>query len=275
MGFENGGFSPADMAAVLRNNNGDGFGGNNIWWAILWIMMMMCGGWNNGGWNNGGNAPAQYVAADVQRGFDQQATTSQIGDLANQVGTGFANNAVAQCQGNANIVQAITNAQFATAQAVGNAKDTIALGLNQMAMTNQQGFNDNKAGQADLKYTIATEACADRQAISDGLRDLMAQNTANTNAIIQSQQQGFQGIQDKLCQLELDNFKRENADLRSRLQMADLAASQQAQTAAILQGQNAQAQNILNTCCPPPKPAYIVSNPNGCGCGGFYGGCGA
>jgi hypothetical protein len=57
--------------------------------------------------------------------------------------------------------------------------------------------------------------------------------------------------------------------------MADLAASQQAQTAAILQGQNAQAQNILNTCCPPPKPAYIVSNPNGCGCGGFYGGCGA
>jgi len=276
MGFENGGFSPADLAAVLRGNgNNDGFGGNNIWWAILWIMMMMCGGWNNGGWNNGGNAPAQYVAADVQRGFDQQSTSAGIAALQAQVGNGFADAAVARCSGNANITQAITNAQYATSQAVGGAKDTIALGLNQLAMANQQGFNDNRAGQADLKYTIATEACADRQAISDGLRDIMAQNTANTNAIIQSNTQGFQAIQDKLCQLELDNFKRENADLRSRLQMADLAASQQAQTTQILQGQNAQAQNILNTCCPPPKPAYIVSNPNGCGCGNLYGGCGA
>lgn len=266
MAFESG-FSPADLAAVFRNNNGDGFGGNNVWWAILWIMMMMCGGWNNGGWNNGAQAPAQYVAADVQRGFDQQATTSQISNLQSQLGQGFADAAVAQCQGNANITQAITNAQFATAQAIGGAKDTIALGLNQMAMTNQQGFNDNKAGQADLKYTIATEACADRQAISDGLRDLMAQNTVNTNAIIQSQQQGFQGIQDKLCQMEIDNLKAQNQDLRTRLQMADLAASQTAQTAQL-------TSTINNTCNPKAVPAYLVSNP-GCNCGGFYGGCGA
>lgn len=273
MAFETNGFSPADLAAVLRGNgNNDGFGGNNIWWAILWIMMMMCGGWNNGGWNNGGQAPAQYVAADVQRGFDQQATTSQISQLQTQVGQGFADNAVAQCQGNANTVAAITNGQFGITQAIGNAKDTIALGLNQMAMTNQQGFNDNKAGQADLKYTIATEACADRQAISDSLRDIMAQNTANTNAIIQSQNQGFQGIKDKLCQLELDTVKQENERLRTQLNMATLNASQTAQTSQILQGQNAQTQTILNTCCPPPKPAYVVPNPCGCG-GGIYGGC--
>jgi hypothetical protein len=73
-----------------------------------------------------------------------------------------------------------------------------------------------------------------------------------------------------LCALELDNVKRENADLRTRLQMADLAASQTAQTAQILQGQNAQAQYITNTCCPKPIPAYTVPNPS-CGCGGFNG----
>jgi hypothetical protein len=279
--FGNSGFSPADMAAVLRNNNGDGFGGNNIWWAILWIMMMMCGGWGNGGWNNGGQAPAQ-VAADVQRGFDQQATTSQISNLQSQLGQGFADAAVAQCQGNANITQAITNGQYATAQAITAAKDTVAQGMNTLGMSLLQGNCDNKAGLADVKYTVATEACADRNAVSNGIRDVITAGTANTqnilnglNEVIRSQQQGTQSIVDKLCQLELDNFKRENADLRSRLQMADLAASQQAQTAAILQGQNAQAQNILNTCCPPPKPAYIVSNPNGCGCGNLYGGCGA
>ena len=270
--FGNSGFSPADLAAVFRNNNGDGFGGNNIWWAILWIMMMMCGGWNNGGWNNGGQAPAQYVAADVQRGFDQQATTSQISQLQTQVGQGFADAAVANCQGNANITQAITNGQFGITQAIGNAKDTIALGLNQMAMTNQQGFNDNKAGQADLKYTIATEACADRQAISDGLRDIMAQNTANTNLIVQSQNQGFQSIKDKLCQLELDNVKQENERLRTQLNMATLNASQTAQTADFSQMLQAQTQAITQTCCPKAIPAYTVPNPN-CGCGGIYGGC--
>ena len=271
MGFENGGFSPADMAAVLRNNNGDGFGGNNSgWWVILFFLLCLGGGWNNG-WNNGGNAPAQYVAADVQRGFDQQATTSQISQLQTQVGQGFADAAVANCQGNANITQAITNGQFGITQAIGNAKDTIALGLNQMAMTNQQGFNDNKAGQADLKYTIATEACADRQAISDGLRDIMAQNTANTNLIVQSQNQGFQSIKDKLCQLELDNVKQENERLRTQLNMATLNASQTAQTADFSQMLQAQTQAITQTCCPKAIPAYTVPNPN-CGCGGIYGG---
>ena len=120
---------------------------------------------------------------------------------------------------------------------------------------------------------MATENCQDRQALSDGLRDLMAQNTANTNAIVQSQNQGFQGVLDKLCQLELDNVKRENDQLRTALNMANLAASQTAQTAQILQGQNAQAQYVVGQCCPKPVPAYTVPNPN-CGCGG-YSGCGA
>jgi hypothetical protein len=272
MAFENAGFSPADLAAVMRNN-GDSFGnGNNIWWAILWIMMMMCGGWNNGGWNNGGNAPAQYVAADVQRGFDQQATTSQISQLQTQVGQGFADAAVARCQGNANTVAAITNGQFGITQAITGAKDVIANGLNQLAMNQQNCCCENRAGLADLKYTVATENCADRQAISDGLRDLMAQNTANTNLIVQSQNQGFQGIKDKLCQLELDGVKQENERLRTQLNMAALNASQTAQTADFSQMLQAQTQAITQTCCPKAIPAYTVPNPN-CGCGGIYGGC--
>ena len=101
----------------------------------------------------------------------------------------------------------------------------------------------------------------------------MAQSTNNTNAIVQSQTQGIQNIMDKLCQLELDNVKRENDQLRTQLNMANLAASQTAQTAAILQGQNQQAQYVVGQCCPKPVPAYNVPNPN-CGCGG-YGGCGA
>lgn len=275
MAFGENGLSAADMAAVLRGNgNGNGgFGdGSNGWWIILFFLLCLNGGWNNG-WNNGGgNAPAQTVVSDVQRGFDQQATTSQISQLQTQVGQGFADNAVAQCQGNANITAAITNGQYATAQAITGAKDTVAQGMNQLAMSLQNCCCENRAGLADLKYTVATENCADRQAISDGIRDLMAQNTANTNAIVQSQTQGFQGVLDKLCQLELDNVKQENERLRTQLNMATLNASQTAQTAAILQGQQAQTQAITQTCCPKAIPAYTVPNPN-CGCGGIYGGC--
>ena len=281
MALENGGgMSPADMAAVMGNNNGNGWGfGNdgNAWWIIILFLFAMMGNWNNGGGgNNGymmGAVPYIGATADVQRGFDQQATTSQLSAIQAQMGNGFADAAVARCQGNAGITAAVTNSQFGVTQAVNGAKDTLSLGLNQLAMANQQGFNDNRAGQADIKYAIATEACADRQTVSDGIRDLMAQNTNNTNAIVQSQTQGIQTIMDKLCQLELDNVKRENDQLRTALNMANLAASQTAQTAQILQGQNAQAQYVVGQCCPKPVPAYTVPNPN-CGCGG-YSGCGA
>jgi hypothetical protein len=277
MALENGGMSPADVAAVMNNNgNGWGFGNDSCaWWIIILFLFafMGNGNWGGGGYGGGGAMPYIGATADMQRGFDQQATQSSIAALQAQVGNGFADAAVARCAGDANITAAVTNAQFGVTQAIGGAKDTIANGMNQLAMSLQNCCCENRAGLADLKYTVATENCADRQALSDGLRDLMAQNTANTNAIVQSQTQGFQGVLDKLCQLELDNVKRENDQLRTQLNMANLAASQTAQTAAILQGQNQQAQYITNTCCPKPVPAYNVPNPN-CGCGGF-GGCGA
>ena len=260
MAFENSGFSPADMAAVLRNNNGDGFGnGNSGWWVILFFLLCLNGGWNNG-WNNGGgNAPAQYVAADVQRGFDQQATTSQISQLQTQVGQGFADNAVAQCQGNANTV---------------GAKDVIANGLNQLAMSQQNCCCENRQGIADLKYTVATEACADRAAVTTGLQELTAQNNMNTNAITAAISNGIQSIKDDFCADRLAAKDAQIQNLQNQLNMASLAASQTAQTAQLLTYGNQQAQNIINSCCPKPVPAYAVPNPN-CGCGGFYGGCGA
>ena len=275
MSFDNGnGLSAADMAAVMRGGNGNGWGndGTGAWWLILFMLFAFMGnGWGNGGYGNGGSAP--YVVADVQRGFDQSATINAISNLSTQVGNGFADAAVARCSGDAAITQAVTNSQFGVTTAVNNAKDTIANGMNQLAMSLQNCCCENRAGLADLKYTVATENCADRQALNDGLRDLMAQNVQNTNAIVQSQNSGFQSVLDKLCQLELDNVKRENDQLRTALNMANLAASQTAQTAQILQGQNAQAQYVVGQCCPKPVPAYTVPNPN-CGCGG-YGGCGA
>lgn len=281
-----GSMSPADFAALMGNGNRGGYGGwgdfgSSAWWIII-LMLFGWGGNNRWGGGNDGYA----TQAEVQRGFDQQATQSSIAALQSQVGNGFADAAVAQCQGTANITSAITNGQYATAQAITGAKDTINgtlqtnqlatyQGLNQLAMTLQNGFCENRAGLADLKYTVAAEACADRQAVSDGLRDIIANNTANTNAIIQSQNAGFQGIQNKLCQLEIDSLKSANEQLRTQLNMANLAASQAAQTAQIIQDNNAQTANLIRAINPAPIPAYQVPNPvTGC-CGGQgYFGCG-
>jgi hypothetical protein len=62
----------------------------------------------------------------------------------------------------------------------------------------------------------------------------MAQNTANTNAIIMSQNQGFQGIQDKLCQLELDSYKQKVSDQAAEIASLRGQVSQTAQTAQII-----------------------------------------
>lgn len=226
--YENGTLSAADVAAVTGNRGFGGFGGYGdggmFWILILFLFAFMGNGWGNGyGGNAGGAVPY------VQAGFDQQAVMSGIGNLQTAVSNGFANAEVAAC----------------------NRAMNVANGFNQLALAGVQGFNGVNSGISDLKYTVATENCADRQAISNGLRDVIANNTANTNAIIQSQQSGFQGIQDKLCQIEIDNLKAQNEQLRTQLNMANLAASQNAQTAEIGQmiRQSCGCGCNTNTCC--------------------------
>jgi len=283
--------SPADFSALMGGNNrgyggwGD-FGGQG-WWILL-LFLFAGGGWGNNRWGNGGGMPYvmnQDTQADIQRGFDQQATQGAIAALQAQVGNGFADAAVANCQGNANITAAITNGQYATAQAITGAKDTINGTLyanqlannqtmNQLAMSLQQCCCDNRAGLADLKYTVATENCADRQALNTGVRDIIANQTANTQALINSQTAGFQAIQDKLCQLELDSYKQKVTDQAAEIIALKGAISQTAQTAQIIQDNNNQTANLIRAINPAPIPAYQVPNPvTGC-CGQNYYGCG-
>ena len=132
---------------------------------------------------------------------------------------------------------------------------------------------ENRAGIADLKYTVATENCADR-----------TQSLMNTRDIIDSQTKGTQAVLDKLCQLELDGVKAQVdakndriAELQTQLNMANLAASQTAQNAFIAQGfsnEVDQLYNRLNSCPIPTTPVYgrtpifTCNQQAGCGCGG-------
>ena len=148
------------------------------------------------------------------------------------------------------------NNGFAQAEIAANARQMADMNQN-FALQSQ--FADccceNRLASADLKYTIATENCADRTALNEGIRD-----------ILESQNNGIQRILDTMCQDKIDAKNERIADLERQLTMANLAASQGAQTAAILANNEAQTNALEQYLAPVPRPAYIVQNPNGCGC---------
>ena len=249
--------------------NGNGmFGDNGAWWLIVLFLFAMNGGWGNGyGANNGGNA-------GMQRGFDQQAVMSGIGDITGAVSNGFANVQTALCSGFAGVNAGVANG-FAQAEVANNARQMANMNqlygaqtavdgrLDTLAMSLQNCCCENRAATADLKYTMATEA---------------ANTRANCDA-------NNQKILDKLCQLELDGV-RQNYEGQLRTMQAQLtaaqneaqslrfAASQGAQTAQILANNEAQTAALEHYLAPTPIPAYQVQNPNCCANGFGYGGCG-
>lgn len=227
------------VAPMYGNGSNGGFGWNDgsFWIIILFLFAFMGNGWNGFG---GGNAPVQQVNNDLQRGFDQQAVMGGINGLTSAVSNGFASAEVSRTNAQANLMQT----------------------LNTMAMSLQNCCCENRAQSADLKYTIATEACADRAAVTDALRDVIAQNNANTQTIL-----------DKMCQQEIESLKTQNANLQTQLNLANLGQSQTAQTAQILADNAAQTQALEQYLNPAPIPAYVVQNPNCCG-PNYFNGCG-
>lgn len=272
---------------------GGGWGGDNGWWIIL-LFLFALGGWGNGfGGGYGGGGAMPYILnsttdSSVQRGFDQQAVMSGITGL--QSGISGLSTQLCNCCGDIQQslcngfagVNATVNSGFANAETAANARQMANMNQAFAAQTAMsQGFNqlgsqfadcccENRLGLADLKYTVATENCADR-----------TQSMQNTRDIIDSQSRGTQAILDKLCQLELDGVKAQVeakndriSELQTQLNMANLAASQTAQNALIQNGFANEVDalyNRLNSCPVPTTPVYgrtpIFTCNNNCGCG--------
>lgn len=281
------------VAPMYGNNNG-GFGGCGDSWGWIILLLLIAGnGWGGfGGFGGMGGFAADGAAlypwmnqAEITTGgFQNAATNSAISSLQNSVTSGFGDVQNALCGGFAGVNATVNGAQNALAQQMYTnqiadlersfANQTaVTQGMNTIAMNQQNCCCENRAGIADLKYTIATENCADRAAVSDGIRDVIASQTANTQAVL-----------DKLCQLELDGVKAQVeakndriSELQAQLNMANLAASQTAQTAQILAGQASEIDGVYNrlkNCPVPSMPVYgntpiFTCNNGGCGCSGF------
>ena len=265
-GDSNGGGMYMPVAPAYGGGYGNGgFGmGDNGWW-ILVLLLALGGGWGNGfGMNGGGMFPLyqQNTNNDVQRGFDQQAVMGGINTLNSNVQNGFAGTQQAICSGNAAITQAV-NSGFANAEIANNSRQmadmnqnfasqtAITAGINGLVGQLAQCCCDNRLATANLNSTILAENCSDRAAISDGIRDIIANQTA-----------GFQSIKDMMCQNQIDSLQRELAEKNTQIAMATLKADGIANREAILTNNDLQTSTLIRTLDPTPIPAYPAQYPS-------------
>jgi len=220
-------YSLSDIAAASDGNGG--FGGNGDgWWIIL--LFILLGGWGNRGWGGNQGGAGSVGGNELYPWMEMQQTL---------------------CNGFANAETSATARQMATQQQIFGLSTQFA-----------DCCCENRLGLANLGADIAREACADRAAVSDGIRDILVNQTANTQRIL-----------DQMCQDKIDSKNEQIAALRQEIALKDLAASQNLQTAQLLADNAMQTASLEQYLAPTPRPAYIVQNPNccqqnyACGCG--------
>lgn len=267
------------VAPMYGGNNG-GFGGFGGDWGWIILLLLFAGGWGNGfgGGFGGGNYDFPWLLTGQQNINSQTANgfrDAMINDGITSIRDGIGNLSTQLCNCCGDVQMSLANGfagveQGANARQIANMQQAFA---GQTAMS--QGFNglqsqlaqcccDNRLATANLQAVVQSENCADRQALNEGVRDIIASQTAGTQRIL-----------DQLCQDKIDAKNDEIAALRQQVAMKDLAASQVAQNAFIAQGfsnEVDQLYNRLNSCPVPTTPVYgrtpiFTCNQNNCGCG--------
>ena len=271
------------VAPMYGGQNGGfgGFCGDGSWWILLLFILLGNGGWGNGfGGFGGGNElyPWMNQANLTSDGFQNQLMNDNITSirdgvhgLSTQLCNCCSDVQMSLANGFAGVEQGANARQIANMNQAFGAQTAMMQGFNGLQSQFADCCCENRLGLADLKYTVATENCADR-----------TQSMQNTRDIIDSQSRGTQAILDKLCQLELDGVKAQVeakndriSELQTQLNMSNLAASQAAQNALIQQGFSNEVDalyNRLNSCPVPTTPVYgrtpiFTCQSNGCGCG--------
>jgi hypothetical protein len=286
------------MYGGYGNNGGGLLGGDGLW---ILLVLLLGGGWGGfGGFGMGGMMGAGMLGMDmgfglypwlnnsqnINDGFRDQMLNSNVTSIRD--GVQGLSTQLCQCCGDmrydlANGFNGVNNSIFGAQTAISqqlNANELASLNRSFAEQTaNTQGFTSvqsqlaqngyNQATQAaDIKYTIATENCADRYEA--------AQNTRN---IVDAVRGGNQMIMDKLCALELDGVKgqlaqaqRENLSLQNAVNMATMQASQVQQTADIINGTYTRLSQcpVNSTPVYGNQPIFTCPNNNSCGCGNNF-----
>lgn len=277
------------VAPAYGNGGGFGFGGD---WAWILLLLVLGGGWGGfGGFGMGGAMmgagmmggmwgmdylyPWLNNSQNINDGFRDQQLATQVGGIQNSITSGFGDVQLGIAGVNQNIcstgagITSAINQGFASTNlgmcqgfnGVNNAISGAQNALAQQLYSNQisdleRSFaaqTANTAGLTNVSNQLSSCCCENRLQTVE-TRNAVATEGAATRAAIQNQ---TQAILDKLCQQEIDNLKAQNISLQNQVNMQNLAASQAAQTAALVADNTAQTQYIVNRVAPYPQPAIV------------------
>jgi hypothetical protein len=228
--------TPADIAAVTKNNDGfGGFGGDGAWWIIILLLFGWGGrGFGFGGQGYGGGCGVPATQADLAAGFNNSAVLSGINGIDSALCQGFNGLNTAFLQGVSGLERQIADCCCTTQRAI-------------------DGVN----------YNLATQACDTRNTIQNTTRDIIENANANSRAIL-----------DFLTNDKIATLTAENQSLRLSASQANqnavLMAAMDANKAEILRRTGAECPSPAYLVNAPTPVTFPV---NGCGQVQFGGGC--
>ena len=265
---ENGMVMPVTPMYGGGNGGFGGFGGD--WGWIILLLLFAGGGWGNGfGGGFGGNGNEFAWLLNGQQGINSNTNNgfrdAMIQDSITSVRDGISALSTQLCGCCSDMQMSMLNV-FNGIEQSANARQMANM---QTAFNMQSQLADccceNRLGIANLGSTIIAENCADRQTINEGVRDIIANQTASTQRIL-----------DQICADKIDAKNEKIVELQNQLNMATLRESQIAQNAFISQGFANEVDALYNRLsnCPVPStpvygrtPIFTCNNNNGCGCG--------
>lgn len=222
-----------------------GFGGGD-WGSliVLFLIAAMFGGFGGGFGGFGGGADNMYpwivngqngISAGVNAGFSNAALASQISGIQNSITSGFGNAEVAGCNRAMDSLQTAYANQIADMNRSFDAQTAVTSGITGISSQLASCCCENRLATQGLQSVIQSENCADRQALSDGVRDIIANQTAGTQRIL-----------DMMCQDKIDAKNEKILELQNQLNMANFKASQVAQDNYLQNALTAQTQYFLS-----------------------------
>ena len=275
------GMTPSDVRAVVDASNsgyplmpypymggssfGNGFGSGD--WSWILLLIILCGGFGNGfggGFGGFGGFGNEYAwlsngQKEIMQNTNEGFNTLQLANQLTQANTGIQNLSTQLCNSTSDIVASV-NGGFANAETAANARQMANM---QQAFNNQlstvQGFNNISSQFADCCCENRLATCQTQNIIQNEGNATRFADANNTRDIITNQTQNTQAILDKLCQLELDGKNDKINDLERQLTLANLKASQTEQNAFIAQGFSNEVDalyNRLSNCPVPSTPVY-------------------
>lgn len=225
-------------------NNGGMWGGDWIWAFLIFALF----GWGNGGWGGFGNGNGSALQgaltrADLCQDMNFQGLENGVRGVQQGLCDGFYAVNTSLLNGFHGVDNAVCNLGYTTQQ--GFNATQMAMMQNQNALQTQIAncCCENRQGQADIKYQMATDTCAITTALANNTRDIIDNQNAN-----------YRGLMDWMVQRDLDALRTENQNLK-------LAASQANQNNYLTNAIVGQTEQLINRIAPTPVPSYQVPAP--------------